>query len=274
MQQCGIVSLCLQTDCLGQTEFIFIKQIGPNWAVQILLSRTWCMAVICSICHQGHAGLMLQEACNAQIELQLLAKMSIMPWKLLFEAVSSPEGLNQHVKFQSGCFSFPPLLTSQVPIQEQWWQTLLGRELLAGPGVLELQGGSWEGGRRWWWAQSRRSWAGSLGSSRSRLLWLGRLAETRQDHQCLTSALGQRGLGAAFLWERLAQRVSFLKYGFPFPESDYAPISELFVLCLAALSNFLPMQKAFGTEQCPWKENIFSPYPHIHLSDLGCSLNF
>lgn len=108
MQQCGIVSLCLQTDCLGQTEFIFIKQIGPNWAVQILLSRTWCMAVICSICHQGHAGLMLQEAYCAQIELQLLAKMSIMPWKLLFEAVSSPEGLNQHVKFQSGCFSLFP----------------------------------------------------------------------------------------------------------------------------------------------------------------------
>lgn len=45
-------------------------------------------------------------------------------------------------------------------------------------------------------------------------------------------------------------RVSFQKYGFPFPESDYAQISE-FVLCLAALSNFPPIQKAFGTEQCP-----------------------
>lgn len=46
-------------------------------------------------------------------------------------------------------------------------------------------------------------------------------------------------------------RVSFLKYGFPFPESHYAQISELFVLCLAAPSNFPPIQKAFDAEQCP-----------------------
>lgn len=45
--------------------------------------------------------------------------------------------------------------------------------------------------------------------------------------------------------------VSFLKYGFSFPESDYAQVSELFVLCLAALSDFPPIQRAFGTEQCP-----------------------
>lgn len=56
--------------------------------------------------------------------------------------------------------------------------------------------------------------------------------------------------------------VSLLKFGFPFPESDYAQISELFVLCLAALGNFPPIQKAFGTEVSLKRKDFLSLPTH------------
>lgn len=69
-----------------------------------------------------------------------------MPWKLLFAAVSSSEGLNQHVKFQSGCFlSPPPDFSGPCPravVTDTPWQGAAGRDWCAGAAGRFL--GGWE----------------------------------------------------------------------------------------------------------------------------------
>jgi len=128
----------------------------------------------------------------------------------------------------------------RVPGEELPWA---GCCRAAGEGPGGLQGGG--GGR----GRSGR------GRGRSRPVRLVRLLDRRQDHQCLTSALGPcgwRGLGAcgrAGRWLPLGKGcqqacvpacgISLLKYIiFPFTESDCAQINKLLVLCLTALKIF------------------------------------
>lgn len=72
--------------------------------------------------------------------------MSIMLWELLFEAVSSSEGLNQQIKFQSGCFLPPaPDFSGPCPravVTATPWQGGAGREWSSGAAGRFL--GGWE----------------------------------------------------------------------------------------------------------------------------------